>query len=383
MPQRFLRPGPATLRDGALSLRERIAPLSLTILVLLSLNTAVVTARVAGPGTTDIALADATSALGIQDLVPARAPRLENPSRAEGELPPPVELPIKPPPAPTPAPPPPPPAVAEPRIPLVAAPARLAAYAGLSTWVDLWDSALGPERQAELAAAAGVQTIFVQSARFNSPGDIHDPDRLARLIDTAKRFGLKVMVWYIPDFTDMERELRRSQAAINFTTPNGNRADSFGLDIEMETLPDAAERSRRLIALSQQLRAWVGPEYPMSAIVLPPLQLDLRPSWWPNFPWKEIAPYYDVWIPMSYSSYRGTDPETTYRWNFFNIVETRLRVGDPNLPIHMAGGIADRLPYANSFVEAVRDGHCLGGGLYDLHTTRPDAWPTLRKMRTS
>jgi hypothetical protein len=277
--------------------------------------------------------------------------------------------------------PPPPAQPAEPRITLVQAGPRLAAYAGLSTWIDLWDTSLTAEQQVDRAAAAGVQTIFVQSARFNSPADIHDPRRLSTTIDRAKRYGLKVMVWYIPDFLDEARDLRRSQAAISFVSEQGNRADSFGLDIEMEKLPDVAERSARLIRLSQRLREWVGPEYPMSAIVLPPLQLDMRPTWWPNFPWQGIAPYYDVWVPMSYSSFRGRDADTTYRWNLQNIIETRIRVGDPNLPIHMAGGIADNLPNVDAFVRAVNDGLTLGGGLYDLHTTRPEAWPVLRQMR--
>lgn len=273
------------------------------------------------------------------------------------------------------------PQVTEPRIGLVDGGPKLAAYQGLSTWVDLWDTSLSPERQVDIAAASGVQTIFVQSARFNSPGDIHDPLRLSVLLDRAKDHGLQVMVWYIPDFLDEAKDLRRSLAAVNFVSQKGNRFDSFGLDIEMEKQRDIGERTARLIRLSQRIRHAVGPDYPLSAIVLPPLQLDMRPGWWPNFPWKEIAPFYDVWVPMSYSSYRGKDPETTYRWNLLNIVEMRNRVGNPNLAVHMAGGIADELPRVDAFVAAVRDGLTLGGGLYDLHTTRPDAWPTLRQMR--
>ena len=280
---------------------------------------------------------------------------------------------------PAPAAPAPPPA--EPRISLVDGGPKLAAYQGLSTWIDLWDTSLSPERQVDIAAASGVQTVFVQSARFNSPGDIHDPLRLSVLLDRAKNHGLQVMVWYIPDFLDEAKDLRRSLAAVNFVSQQGNRFDSFGLDIEMEKQRDIAERTARLIRLSQRIRHAVGPDYPLSAIVLPPLQLDMRPSWWPNFPWREIAPFYDVWVPMSYSSYRGKDADTTYRWNLLNIVEMRNRVGDPNLAVHMAGGIADELPRVDAFVAAVRDGLTLGGGLYDLHTTRPDAWPTLRQMR--
>ncbi|MEX0657933.1 MAG: hypothetical protein WD080_02265 [Egibacteraceae bacterium] len=281
-----------------------------------------------------------------------------------------------------PAPPPPAPAPGEAaRIPLVPAEPRLATFAGLSTWVDLYDVEISPEEQAARAAAGGAQAIFVQTGRFSSPADIHDPARLGRLIEAAHDLGMRVMTWYLPDHLDPATDLRRAQAAISFTTPRGDRPDAFGLDIEAERLADVAERSRRVVQLSAELREWAGPDFPLAAIVLPPLQLDLRPSWWPGFPWAQLRPFYDVYIPMSYSSFRGTDPGTTYRWNLDNILETRVRTGDPNLPIHMAGGIADRLPHVPAFVDALRDGKVLGGGLYDLHTTPQQSWHPLRALR--
>lgn len=267
-------------------------------------------------------------------------------------------------------------------VPLVSSAPRLAAFAGLSTWVDLYDTGLSPQRQVELAAAGGVQTVFVQTARFNSPADIHDPARLAALIDAAHDRGLRVMTWYIPDFVDLSRDYRRSQAAMAFVTPRGDRPDAFGLDIETEHVEDAGARTEALLALSQALRHWVGPDYPMAAIVLPPLQLDLRPSWWPDFPYAQLRAHYDVFIPMSYSSLRGRDAETTYRWNLGNVLELRRRAGDENLAVHLAGGIADGLDELEAFLAAARDAALLGGGLYDLHTTRPEAWHHLRALRT-
>jgi hypothetical protein len=267
------------------------------------------------------------------------------------------------------------------RIALVPAPARLSAFAGLSTWVDVYDVEWTPEQQVQVAHMAGVDTIFVQSARYASEHDIDDAARLGALIDAAHARGIKVMTWYIPDFLDPARDLRRSQAAIAFTSPNGNRPDAFGLDIELDAEPDIAVRNARLLELSAALRAWTGPDYPMAAIVLPPLQLDLNGTWWPDFPYAELRPYYDVYIPMSYSSYRGTDAEKTYSWNLENILQTRIRAGDPDLPIHMAGGIADNLPEVGAYVQAVADGRVLGAGLYDLHTTRSSAWGPLQALR--
>ncbi|MPZ73142.1 MAG: hypothetical protein GEU74_07915 [Nitriliruptorales bacterium] len=258
---------------------------------------------------------------------------------------------------------------------------RFGPFTGLSTWIDIYDTDLTPPQQITRAAAGGVQLIYVQSARHKSTTDIDDPRRLAHVIDLAHDHGMLVMVWYVPDFVRTARDLRRSQAAIAFQSPRGDRADAFGLDIEVEDQANVGRRNRNLLALSRSVREWVGPEYPMAAVVLPPLQLDMRPGWWPGFPWAELRPYYDVFVPMSYSSYRGTDKKTTYRWIVENVEQMRLLVGDSTLPVHIAGGIADNFPQVGTFVQAVRDAGALGGGLYDLHTTHPQAWAILTDLR--
>lgn len=258
---------------------------------------------------------------------------------------------------------------------------QLQPFAGLSTWIDIYDLDLTPAEQIERAAAGGVELIFVQTARHKSTSDIEEPGRLGQVLELAHDRGMKVMTWYVPDFVHDRRDLRRSKAAIAFVSPRGDRPDAFGLDIEVEDNPDPADRSNRLLQLSAALREWAGPEFPLAAVVLPPLQLDLREGWWPDFPFAELRPYYDVYIPMSYSSFRGTDARTTYHWNVGNVEEMRKRSGDPALPVHLAGGIADDFPEVGAFVRAVRDTDSIGGGLYDLHTTHPDAWRVLRRLR--
>ncbi len=257
---------------------------------------------------------------------------------------------------------------------------RLQAFMGLSTWVDVEDS-LEPEQQALIAADAGVQTIFAQSSRWRSPRDLHAAGRLGRLIEAAHDRGVRVVVWYVPDFVDLPRDYLRSQKAMAFVTPRGDRPDGFGLDIEVEELTDVAERTARLLELSEALRTWAGPDYPMAAIVLPPLQLELRPSWWPDFPFDQLRASFDVFIPMSYSSFRGTDAGTTYDWNRRNITALRRRAGDPELAVHLAGGIADNLPEVDAFVRAAEQTDVIGAGLYDLETTPAEAWTTLQRLR--
>lgn len=376
-------------RVAAVSL-QRVWPLGVVVLVLLAVNMAVVLARAPSPvpsaGQEPTAQGASLPSEGV-NARPAQAPAEAIPDVQAPEA---TEVPDELPPDELPGaesdeaplPPPPDDPTADGRIDLVTPESRLSAFSGLSTWVDLHDTQLSPEQQARRAAAGGVDTIFVQTARFNSPGPIHDPGRLGRLIETAHDHGLEVMTWYIPDFVDPNRDLHRAKAAIAFETPRGDRADAFGLDIEVEAVRDAAERTQRLLWISHKLREAVGPDYPMAAIVLPPLQLDLRPSWWPGFPYDKLTDYYDVFIPMSYSSYRGSDRHTTFSWNLANVVETRRRAGDPDLPIHMAGGIADSLPHVDHFVRSLEQGKVLGGGLYDLHTTPPSSWGPLQAVRT-
>ncbi len=319
------------------------------------------------------------AALAGEAVVPLPAPMVEAPAPAP--LPTQPVVPVLP--ATPPAPQPPPVASGQPAAdvaPLAIDP-RLLPFAGLATWIDLYDVGLTPADQVGVAAANGVQAIYVQSARFNSPAEIHDPARLGEVIEAAHDHGISVMVWYLPDFVDPERDLLRSMHAMAFVSPRGDRPDAFGLDIESSELPDVPERSRRLLWMSQELRSWVGPGYPMAAITLPPLLLELNTRWWPGFPYAELRPYYDVLIPMSYSSYRGQDAAITYSWNLANVQRVRELAGDPTLPVHLAGGIADRLPAVESFLQAGIDGGVLGGSLYDLHTTPPAAWPVMGGFR--
>ena len=257
----------------------------------------------------------------------------------------------------------------------------LLAFEGLSTWIDTYDTDLTPAQQVDIAAASGVDTIFVQASRESTEGLIHDPERLAAVIERAHDQGLQVMVWTIPAFVDVAEDRLRAQAAMAFTTPRGDRPDAFGLDIEVERLASVPSRTLRLKVMSAQLREWAGPDYPMAAIVLPPRQLEINTTWWPAFPYADLAEHYDVFIPMSYSSYRGTDSVTTLTWNHDNVVLTRQLTGRPDLPVHLAGGIADRLTDVDSFVRAALLTDVIGAGLYDLHTTPPEAWPALAPLR--
>jgi hypothetical protein len=268
--------------------------------------------------------------------------------------------------------------------PLPAAPAgNVSVFSGLESWIDVFDHTDDPATVVPMVrdmAARGVRTLYLETARFVSATDIQFPNAVGAALDEAKARGLRVVAWYPPAFDDMEREVRRSLAAVRFVSPRGNRFDAFGADIEYtESVPDHAERSRRAVEYSRRLREAVGPSYPMAAIVIPPTFLDHRPTRWPGFPWAELAPLYDVFMPMNYWTAFGKDARTAAQQTTYNANEVRRLTGRP---VHVIGGLgadADEAQVA-AYVTAALETGSLGGGLYDFATTRAEVWDELQAL---
>ncbi len=265
--------------------------------------------------------------------------------------------------------------------------ARPSPYAGLGTWVDVYDwsltfsggrSGVGPA-DVDAMAAAGVQTLFVQTAKAEDPGDLVDPDLLIALVDRARARGMGVVGWYAPTLVDEAGDLRRLLAATSLGV------DGVAVDIEVRDVGDVALRNQRLISLSRNLRrALPGPR--LGAIVMPPVLLDVvNPGYWPGFPWRELAPSYDVWLPMSYSTERRRDSgwRDGYRYTVENITRLREHLGRPGATVHTISGIADRLTRADldGTVRAVNETGAVGASLYDWRSTGAVAWPFLRPLR--
>lgn len=260
-----------------------------------------------------------------------------------------------------------------------------AAYAGLGTWIDAYDWSLtfgkdGPlvepadiDRMADL----GVQTLYVQTSRWNAAEDILEPERLLPLIDRAQARGMDVVAWYLPTFVDPATDLRRLVAAARLDV------DAVAVDIESKDVGDVTERNQRLVALSADLRQAL-PGVALGAIVFPPVVMEvINPGFWPGFPWEDLAPYYDVWVPMAYQSFRTQ--ASGYRdgglYTAENIDRLRAHLGD--VPVHSVGGIADATTTADvdGMVAAASERGAVGGSLYDWRTTDADLWPHLQAFR--
>lgn len=263
------------------------------------------------------------------------------------------------------------------------APVDLTAYAGLGVWIDIYDAWAfrDPVDTVRKAKSHGVQTLFVETSNFSRPFAVLEPTAMAQLIRAAHVRDMRVVAWYLPGFVHPSFDFRRSMAAINFRR-KGQSFDSFALDIESSAVASEAVRSSRLIALSRRISAHVPETYPLSAIIPSPLGMQLVKGYWEDFPYLGIAPYYDVWQPMTYYTYRVTGRRAVYDYTTQNTEILRTETGDPDLPIHQIGGIASASSGLETagFVDAILDDSLMGGGLYNMALSGPEDWKQLHRL---
>jgi hypothetical protein len=257
-------------------------------------------------------------------------------------------------------------------------------FSGLGTWVDIYDRALyaAPERTAQRMAQRRVKTAWVETANYGAAVDIVDPIRLGRLVDALHARGIRVVGWYLPGHLKPALDTRRSLAMLSFRTESDAGFDGVALDIESTAFRNVALRSRRAVALTRQLRAAAG-ETPLAVIPFNPRGLERRPATWPRFPWKELAERADAFVPMVYTGGGVTGFDATYGYVTRALRLLRANTGRPDVPIHVAGGVADRLGPEElaGFVAAVSDdGATIGVSLYDWMTTPPRAWQALAPL---
>lgn len=256
-------------------------------------------------------------------------------------------------------------------------------FAGLGTWVDIYDAPAyrSPEATAARIAARGVRTVYAETANDRSTVDVVNPKALGLFVDALQARGIRVVAWYLPGFVQPAVDVRRTRAMLSFRTPKGASFDGVALDIESLRLKSAGLRTTRLLALSRILRAEAG-ETPVAAITYPSRGFERHPTWWPGFPWQEVTSLVDAWIPMTYTGggFRGSD--ATYGYVARSLRLLRAAVG-PDIPVHVAGGVANRMntEELKAFVDAVTDeGTATGWSLYDLQTTGPKAWAALAPL---
>jgi hypothetical protein len=257
----------------------------------------------------------------------------------------------------------------------------LTSYRGFATWVDIYSPRAWSDPEGTIAAIAarGVRTVFLETGNYSQRTDLVRPAGLGRLVEAAHAAGLSVVAWYLPSLAHPARDLRRALAAVRFVTSGGQRFDSFALDIESSAVKPASRRTARLNSLSRSLRAAAGTSYPLGAIIPSPRGMELRPSYWPGFPFRRLAQVYDVFVPMAYYTYHVHGEQAVHDDVARAISLIRERTRDPKVPIHVIGGVANasRRGDVRGFLRAISDCRPLGFSLYDYFATKPPAWRLL------
>jgi hypothetical protein len=262
--------------------------------------------------------------------------------------------------------------------------ADAAVFGGLGTWIDIYDGGVfaAPERTAAQIAARGVETVWVETANYHAAADVMNPARLERLLEALHASGVTVVAWYLPGHVNPALDTRRALAMLRFRTPNGEAFDGVALDIESTKLKNVGLRTRRAIALAQRVRV-EAPQTPLAIIPFNPRGLERHPRTWPGFPWAELAATTDAFAPMVYTGASVKGFDATYGYVTRALRLLRIATADPDVSIHVAGGVADRLGPAElaGFAAAVSDdGATVGVSLYDWVTTGPQAWRILASL---
>jgi hypothetical protein len=258
-----------------------------------------------------------------------------------------------------------------------------AAYSGLAAWVDVYDHGPWnqPEKTLQRMADRGVGTLFLQTSNYRLPGPLFRPAALSRLLASADQHGIRTIAWYLPGLDDPRRDWRRVEAAVTHVTPWGHRFDGFALDIEATLVPDIRLRNRRMLQLSNRLRRLVGESASLGAIIPDPV----TQRYWPRFPYRQVRALYDTFLPMSYWTFRVRGADSVYRYTRATLRLLRARTGDPSLPIHPIGGLANGASVAEvrGFARAALDFGAAGLSIYDAPITSPAQWRQLELITAS
>lgn len=278
-------------------------------------------------------------------------------------------------------------------------PSPLVAYQGLGTWVSLYDydetsTPINPAAATAAMQSRGVQTMYLQTSRWNLPNAIDDPAAVGQLIDDAHAHGIRVVGWYLPGFANNAIDVQHSVGVLTFTTPKGGHFDGLALDIEDKTNfgSNIAGFDAGVTSFSRALRAAVGPHAVLGAIVPDAVNDRRSPQSWAGFPWPEIAHDYDVVLPMGYWSVQkpssGCGEQYDAAGYTTDVYHTTISLMGTAKPMAVIGGIGDcdTLAEIQGYVQAVKATGMIGASIYTFETVESNPagsqfWPILDTTR--
>jgi hypothetical protein len=265
------------------------------------------------------------------------------------------------------------------------------AFRGLGAWVDVFDFAPAfrqrPGRSPvtvdtiEDLARLGSDTLYLQAAIDDprSKGLLIDRALVGSILRRAHEHDMAVVAWYYPQLVEPARDRHRLEALIDFRW-HGERFDAIALDIESRQVPDVVERNKRLVTLARHAREHAG-ERAVGAIVYPAVQMEvINPALWPDFPYRKLARHTDVWMPMTYWTYREDPYRDAFVYTEESVRRLRANLDDEDAAVHPIGGLG-ALSTPDDFADLVRAARrvdALGWSVYDADTTATTAWAVLR-----
>ena len=265
---------------------------------------------------------------------------------------------------------------ARPARPATARP--LSPYSGTGSWVSIYDTAAwrNPERVVRTLSAHRVHTLFLQTSNYRQSVDVVRPAKLGRFLDAADAARIDVVGWYLPSLASPSRDLRRALAGARFRSAAGNGFDGFALDIEATKVRSFALRNVRAISFAAAVRQSLGPAYPLGAITIAPV--GNSPTYWPSYPYRELAAHVDVFLPMAYFTARTKGAANVSRYTAANLRLIRAQIG-AGFPIHPIGGEARHAPLAEvkAFLRSAASANTLGTSLWEYGEMTPGQWSAL------
>ena len=266
-------------------------------------------------------------------------------------------------------------------------------YRGLGAWVDSFDYA--PRLQSngnpppvtassvDDMARLGVRTLYLQVANPDgvSPDQLTDETQLREILTRARTAGLKVVAWYLPGLADVAptphgQDHRR--------VPERHREfDTVALDLEYtQGESDVAVRNDNTVEVARNTRQVARYEArARRRSSIPAVQTEvLNPVLWPNFPYKRLAESVDVWMPMTYYTFRSDPYRDPFRYTDESVTRLRKRLDNDNALVHPIGGSRDQTSPEDyvAFLRAVKSTKAIGYSVYDFNTTSSSAWTFLR-----
>ncbi len=242
---------------------------------------------------------------------------------------------------------------------------------GPGIWANLWNY---PEpAQAEEYCRGlkehGIRNLFIQTSRSNTPA-INSPEKLGPLIETCHRHGIRVIAWSFSELIDPDSDAEKMIQAALFTSANGEHIDGIAPDLEKNL------EAWRIEKYAKHIRAKLGANYPMMAVVYSPLNRCFEVA---RIPWQLLAKYFDSIAPMVYwnSKYQKIEP---YSYTVETIQKIRQLTRRPDIEIHCIGdGMGTTAESIQQFLRACRTAEATGVSLYPNQKATPEQMKTISR----